>query len=832
MKIVVAGGVAAGASVAARARRLDEQAEIIVLERGHHVSFANCGLPYHIGGVITDRSRLLLQTPQSLRESLNIDVRTGHEVVSIDREAKTVLVREVDGGAEHTESYDALVLTPGSDPMRPPVPGIDDERIHVLRRIGDMDKIKAAVDAVVTEQAQGRRGPLHAVVVGAGYIGLEMVENLHHRGAEVTVVERADQTLPPVDHEISVGIEQHLRQRGIDVRLSTSAVAFHPRNDHVRVELTDHTVLEADLVILAAGVRPSVGLAVDAGLDLGPHGGIAVDTHMRTSDPHIWAAGDAVETPHGVLEGTSLFPLAGPANRQGRVVAENICGRPTTYTSTIGTSVVKVFDMTAGGTGATERQLIAAKMPYRAVHVHPSGHAGYYPGTASMHLKVLFDPKDGKLLGAQASGYDGVDKRLDVLATAIKLGATVFDLENVELAYAPPFGAAKDPVNMAAFVAANTIKGDLKLWYAQDFPAVTDGCRIIDVRTPEEYDIWHIPGAENVPVAQIREASQSWDRSVPLRLYCGVGFRAYLAYRALVQRGFTDVASLSGGSNTFRAWHQVTPTEHESRAVTHYAEHVDVVAAAQAAQVAAAGSGTVVELDCTGLACPGPLMKLATTVKGLAPGDEIRVRVSDPGFANDAPAWAARNGHQIVELTVDGPGVVALVRKGGAAAPAAPAAPTQQKTSFVVFSGELDKVLAAFIIANGAIAMGEEVSMFFTFWGLNALRRPDAPARDKALTDRLFSAMLPKDANHLALSQMNMLGAGPAMIKKVMKNNSVPSLPELMATAREGGVRLIACTMTMDLLGMTEPDLVEGIEFGGVATFLGEANQSGTTLFI
>ena len=434
MKLVVVGGVAAGASTAARARRLNESAEIVVFERGHHVSFANCGLPYHVGEVIADRSRLLLQTPESLRESLNIDVRIATEVVSIDRKAKAVTVREIDGGKEYTESYDKLALCMGAEALRPPLPGIDHPAVEVLRRIGDMDKIKARLDAALAAQKAGKRGVVRAVVVGAGYIGLEMAENLHHRGVKVDVVELSDQILPPVDHEIAAPVEQHITARGITLHLSTAAAAFQALadsdgSDRVTVELNSGVNIAADLVILAAGVRPSVGLAKDAGIALGARGGIKVDTHMQTSDPDIYAAGDAVETPHTVLPGEYLAPLAGPANRQARVAGENICGRDTEYKSTQGTSIVKVFDMVAGGTGATARQLDTAGVDYKVVHVHPSGHAGYYPGTAMMHIKVLFSPNDGRVLGAQACGFDGVDKRLDLFAMAIRAGLTVYDLE-------------------------------------------------------------------------------------------------------------------------------------------------------------------------------------------------------------------------------------------------------------------------------------------------------------------------------------------------------------------------------------------------------------------
>jgi len=828
MKLVVIGGVAAGASTAARARRLDEFAEIVVLEKSHHISFANCGLPYHIGEVITDRDRLLLQTPESLRESLELDVRIATEVLAIDRTAKKVLVRNVDTGEEHEESYDKLALCMGADAMLPPVPGIDSPNIHVLRRIGDMDAIKGKLDALINS---GKKP--HLVVVGAGYIGLEMAENLKHRGAIVTVVERAPQILPPLDKEMSVPVEQHLRAHGVELFLGTSAAAFRESKDGMlTVELDNHKTLAADFVIMAAGVRPASALAKAAGLELGPHGGIKVDTHMQTSDSNIWAAGDGVETPNTVLGSLELAPLAGPANRQGRVAAENICGRNTEYKSTQGTSIVKVFDMVAGGTGATERQLRNAGRKFESVHVHPSGHAGYYPGTAMMHLKVIFDPTDGTILGAQAAGFDGVDKRLDVLAVAVRQAMKVFDLESLELAYAPPFGSAKDPVNMAGFVASNVMRGDLKLWKAEDYPANVEGVRLIDVRTPEEFGIWHVPGAENVPLATIRQASAHWDKNTPIRLYCAVGFRSYLADRALVQRGFTDVATLSGGSTTLKFFHELEPAQAGPiTPIENYAERESVFAPASAA------SGSITDLDCTGLACPGPIMKMSAKMKDLGLGDELRVKVSDPGFALDAPAWAKNNGHTVVSLEPSGAGYQAVIRKGGAGALATqtsvaldPAGP--QKVSFVVFSGDLDKLIAAFIIANGALALGKEVSMFFTFWGLNALRNNNPPARKKSLLHKMFTVMMPKDANHTTLSQMNMLGAGTAMIKGVMKANGVASLPELMKSAQDGGAYIVGCTMTMDLLGIAESDLLDGINFGGVATFLGEAAESKTTLFI
>lgn len=830
MKLVVVGGVAAGMSCAARARRLDEFADIVVFERAHHVSFANCGLPYHIGDVISDRDRLLLQTPQSLDESLALDVRTGHEVTSIDVEAKTVSVRNVDTGEELTEAYDTLALCPGASPFVPPLPGVDHPDIHVLRRIGDMDSIKALVDG-----SNGRPPAKHAVVIGAGYIGLEVAENFHHRGVQTVIVEMADQIIPPLDRELTTQMESYVRAFGITLQLGTQAVAFGETPEgRLRVELKNNEIIETDVVVLAAGVRPNTSLAADAGIELGPRGGIKVDAHMRTSAPDVFAAGDAVEVEHAILPGPYLVPLAGPANRQGRVAAENICGRDTTFSPVQGTSIVKMFDMVAGGTGANQKQLTAAGIPFERVQVHPSGHAGYYPGTAKMHLKVLFEPETGKLLGAGCVGFDGVDKRIDVLSTAIKAGMTIFDLQELELAYAPPFGSAKDPINMAGFVGSNLLKGDVSLWYPSEYPEATEGARIIDVRGPSEFAIWHLPGANNVPLPTIREACEDWDRSEPLRVYCAVGFRSYLAYRALVQRGFTDVKMLSGGMNTFRAYHDVPMQENVDsyEPVVNYAEAVTGANTGAAQQVTVAATGVSVDLDCTGLACPGPIMKLQQKIDELNPGDEVLVHVSDPGFRLDAPAWAATNGHEMLDIRPEGPGYAATFRKGGGPIAGGAAARIRDKKTLVVFSGDFDRVLAAFILANGSVAMGDEVSMFFTFWGLNALRRTDPPARERSAMDRAFAAMMPSGPDKMPLSTMNMLGGGPAMIKRIMKDHNVPSLPELIASAQQGGVRLVACTMTMDLLGIAKDDLIDGVELGGVAMMYGESNESNAQFFI
>lgn len=547
MKIVVIGGVAAGMSAAARSRRLSESAEIVVLERSRHVSFANCGLPYHIGGDIEDREQLVLQTPQTLAESLNLDVRIGHEVVAIDTADKTIKVRELDTGLQYFEAYDKLVLSPGAKPLRPDLPGIAHPQIFTLRNIEDMDVIKAEVD----------RGATRAVIIGAGYIGIEMAENLRQRKMEVALVELAEQILPAsLDLEMARDMQYHLQYHGVELKLGTAASRFEDQDGKVLTYLQDGSTLLADLVILAVGVRPDVGLLQGTSIKLGARGGIQVNAHMQTSEPDVYAAGDAVEVRDTVTGSDAIIALAGPANRQGRIVADHIFGRRSAYQSTQGTAIVKVFEMTGGATGATEKTLKKQNIPYRKVYLHPSGHASYYPGTAPMHIKLLFAPDNGRILGSQVVGYDGVDKRIDVFATALRANMTVHDLEMLELAYAPPYGSAKDPVNMAGFIGSNLLKSDIAFWYAEDYPAVSTDGMIIDVRGPKEFETWHIPEAVNIPLGKLRSRLAELPKEQPLYVYCRVGFRSYLAHRILVQSGFSRVRTLAGGSKTFCSFHR------------------------------------------------------------------------------------------------------------------------------------------------------------------------------------------------------------------------------------------------------------------------------------
>ena len=557
-RIVIIGGVAAGMSAAARLRRLDEQAQIVVLERDHYVSYANCGLPYHIGGAIPKRQALLVSTPKHLRETLNLDVRTEQEVVGVDREARLVHVVNLTSGVRYDEPYDVLVLAQGTAPLRPPVPGIDHPRVRTLRSIPDMDAIIALLDG----------GAQTAIVIGGSYIGVEVAEALCARSIAVDLVELQNQVMPLLDHELATDLRDHMVSHGVTMHLGTAATAFHDVDGRVAVDLQSGDTLTADLVVLAIGVRPVAALAKEIGLELGPRGGIAVNAHMQSSDPAIYAAGDMVEVRDTITGEPALIALAGPANRQGRIVADHICGRDSAYTSTQGTAIVKIFDMTAGMTGASERTLRRVGRSFAKIYIHPSGHAGYYPGSAPMQIKLLFSPDDGKVLGAQIVGYDGVDKRLDVLATAIRAGMSVYDLEHLELAYAPPYASAKDPINMAGFVAANLLRGDVVAWYAEDYAQLAANTTLVDVRSPEEFAAWHIPNAQNFPLPDLRtrmDELQALAARGPIRLYCMVGFRSYVAYRILRQHNITDVATLSGGAKTYLGFSRTSLAAEQSR---------------------------------------------------------------------------------------------------------------------------------------------------------------------------------------------------------------------------------------------------------------------------
>jgi len=544
-KIVIIGGVAGGATAAARVRRLDEFAEIILFERGEHISFANCGLPYFIGEVIKKRNDLFVTTAKAFRQRYNIDIRTQAEVQSIDLSGRMVLVKNLLTGDIYGESYDNLILSPGAEPVRPPIPGMDLENIFSLRNVADTDRIKTFID---------NSKPTSAVIVGGGFIGIEMSENLAVRGLKTTVVEMLDQVLPPLDPEMAAMVQSHLKEKGVACELGKAVTSVSKKGNRLVVSTDKEDHLECDMVLLSVGVRPENRLAKEAGLKIGERGGIRVDGSMRTSDPHIYAVGDAVEVRDLVTGHRTTSALAGPANKQGRIAADNVMGRKSVFKGMLGTSVVKIFDLTAASTGVNEKMLQKERSPYLASYTHSNSHAEYYPGAETISIKLVFAPPSGRILGAQIVGKEGVDKRIDVLATAIKGNMTVYDLEELELAYAPPYSSAKDPVNIAGFVAANILKGDMEVIHQHELGETGhEQDVLIDLRTPGELKKEGlIDGAVHIPIDELRARLDKLDRDKQYIPYCAVGMRAYLGYRILLQHGF-ESKNLSGGYMTYLA---------------------------------------------------------------------------------------------------------------------------------------------------------------------------------------------------------------------------------------------------------------------------------------
>ena len=543
-KVIIVGGVAGGASAAARLRRLDENAEIILLEKGEHISFANCGLPYYIGEVIKDKEKLLVQTPEKMKERFKIDVRVNNEVTKIHPEDKTVEILNRVENKVYTETYDKLILSPGAEPIRPRLSGIDSKRIFTLRNIPDTYKIKDYVDKMY---------PKRAVVVGAGFIGLEVAENLHMRGVRVTVVELADHVIGPLDYDMAALVHQHMKAKKVEFYLKDAVEAFEDEDAFIGVKLSSGRTLKADMVIMGIGVKPEVRLAADAGLKIGKTGGIYVNEYLQTSNEDIYAVGDAIEIKDFISGNEALIPLAGPANKQGRIAANNLCGQLEKFEGTQGTSIVKIFDITVAVTGNNERILKKNGIDYEKSFTHSASHAGYYPGAIPMSIKLLFKRDDGKLLGAQIVGYEGVDKRMDVLSTAMRAGMTVYDLEKLELAYAPPYSSAKDPVNIAGFTASNILKKDCSIFHWDEVGTIDiKKGLLIDVRSTEEFELGTIKGALNIPLDVLRDRLSEIPGDKDIYIFCQVGLRGYLACRIMMQKGYSNVKNLSGGYKTYQ----------------------------------------------------------------------------------------------------------------------------------------------------------------------------------------------------------------------------------------------------------------------------------------
>ena len=813
MKHIIIGGVAGGATAAARIRRADESAEIVLIEKGKYISYANCGLPYYVGGIIKEREKLFVQTPESFGCRFNIDVRVENEVVGIDTVGKRISVRRIDG-TEYTEHYDKLLLSPGSAPMCPPIKGIETEGIFTLRNVEDTDRIKNYLDTHAVRDA---------VVVGGGFIGLEMAENLHNAGIPVSIIEMAEQVMAPVDFSIASHVHRHLLDKGMSLYLRQGVERFERLNNRIAVYLSSDEKIEADMVLLSIGVRPVTDLAVKAGIDLGERG-IKVNAFLETSAPDVYAVGDAIEFTHPLTGKPWLNYLAGPANRQGRIVADNmVFGNQTEYEGAIGTAIAKVFDLVVGTTGLPAKRLKQMGVDYRSSTTVSLSHAGYYPGAFPLTLKLTFSPTDGRLFGAQCVGNNGVDKRIDQIAQIIKQGGTVYDLIKTEQCYAPPFSSAKDPIAIAGYAASNIISGAMPVI---DWRKLRDTDRsqvlLLDVRTPAEFELGTIEGAVNIPLDDLRERICEIPRNKKIVIFCAVGLRGYLAQRILMGRGYADVWNLSGGYQIYSlATMPVLNVRH--RESSSYPT-VPLRTADECRQV--------IKVDACGLQCPGPIMKLKKAMDNATVGDRVEVQATDAGFPRDAGAWCKSTGNKIVEINADGGYHTVVVEKASSHRREVQTLTDSKNKTLIMFSDDLDRALATFVLANGAAATGHKVSVFFTFWGLNVIKRERKPAVKKDIFGRMFSWMMPSDSRKLRLSQMSMLGLGDRMMRYIMKKKNIDSLEKLRQQALDNGVEFIACQMSMDMMGVQREELIDGVTVGGVATYMERAENANVNLFI
>lgn len=789
MKIVIIGGGAAGASCAARLRRLNENAEIVIIEKTNEVSIANCGLPYYISGVINEREKILVSTPEKFKSWFNIDVLLNNEVLKINRDNKTVSLST--GKEIH---YDKLVLAQGASPVVPPFEGMNQDKTFVVRNLNDADKIKNYIQ---------QHNSKNAVVVGGGFIGLEMAENLVEMGLNTTLVELGNQILAPVDEEIAGVAQNEMRDNGVNLILSDGVKSFKDN----KIILTSDKEIEYDLVIMAIGVRPETTLAKESGLQVNK--GILVNEYMQTNDSDIYAAGDSVEIKDFVTCDNTLIPLAGPANRQGRIIADNICGFKSTYKNSQGTSVLKIFNLTAASVGNNEKQLKQKNISYWKTFVYGKSHAGYYPDSTQILYKLLFS-NDGKILGAQAIGQEDVEKRIDVISSVMRNGGTVQELIDSELCYAPPYNSAKDGgVNIIGMSADNILKGFVKPAFFEDL----EDAYLIDVRADIAYKTKTIDKAVNIPIDQLRSRIGEIPTDKKVVLFCNTGYTSYCASRILLQKGYNNVYSLMGGITLYNE------IVRNKEGKVQNSIPVSVVAK----------SSDIIQIDACGLQCPGPIMKVSNALEQANEGEIFEVTSTDRGFKSDIGAWCESTGNTLVNLTQDKTKIIATISKGKNIENKV--ITNNNGQTIVVFSNDLDKALASFIIANGAKASGKDVTMFFTFWGLNILRKSNVSVK-KGIIDKMFGVMMPKGAEKLTLSKMNMGGIGSAMMKWVMRNKNVSTLTELIKQAQDSGIKFIACNMSMDVMGIKKEELIDGVEIGGVAKYISESSKANANLFI
>ena len=807
-KVLIVGGVAGGASTATRLRRLDENLEIVIFEKGEYVSFANCGLPYYIGDIIQNRESLLVQTPESLKARFNLDVRVNSEVVGVNGKDKKVKVK-TKNGEEYEEIFDFLVLAPGAKPIFPAIKGIENKKIFTLRNINDMDKIKSEIKNNAIKKA---------VVVGGGYVGIETAENLKHLGIDTTLVEAAPHILAPFDSEISNILEYELVNNGIELMTSEKVVEFQEDANKIIIKLESGKIVTTDMVILSIGVSPDTKFLQGSGINLGERGHILVNENLETNIDGVYALGDSILVKNYITNQNVGIPLAGPANRQGRIVAGNIVGRNEKYKGSLGTAIIKIFELTGASTGLNERSLKQLNITYEKIYLHPNNHAAYYPGASPISIKALYNKENKQILGAQAVGISGVDKFIDVMATSIKFKATIDDLAELELAYAPPFLSAKSPANMVGFIGQNIEDDLLEQVFMEDLKKYDEKKTIIlDIREELELIGGKFDNSINIPLSELRKRYTELPKDKEIWTYCAVGLRGYIATRFLSQKGYR-VKNLAGGIKS---------------------EEKVIVNTQKESSLTKEGNSNIEKeedyLDLSGLSCPGPLVKIKEKIDKLGENEKLKVKVSDLGFYNDIQAWSKVTKNSLLSLDKKDGLTYVTLQKGQISKV------TEKKEdnviiednsnmTMVVFSGDLDKAIAAFIIANGALTMGKKVTMFFTFWGLSILKKKNLAK--KSFIEKMFAMMLPKNSQDLPVSKMNFFGIGAKMIRSVMKKKNIMSLEELIKKAIDSGVNITACTMSMDVMGISEEELIDGINYGGVGQYLGEAEKSNNNLFI
>lgn len=811
MKVIVVGGVAGGATCATRIRRLKSDAEIKIFERDHYISYANCGIPYYIGGIVP-RERLFVTNPEEMKKKYNIDVFVRHEVIKIFPNEKKVLVKNLETQEEFEESYDFLVLSPGASPIKPKIPGIESNKIFTLRTVGDADKIVNKIES----------GKKEATVVGGGFIGIEVTENLVKRGVNVNLVEALPQVLSFLDKDLITYIHDELEANGVNLFLGSAVKEFKERDDKIETILENGKSVLSDFVVFSIGVKPEISLAKDAGLKIGETGGILVDENMRTSDPNIYAIGDAVEIENFITKSKTRIPLAGPTHKQARVAADAICGLSSKYLGSIGTAIVKVFNITGASTGLNSGTLEKLGINYKFECLSTLNHAGYFPDAYPLYIKVFYESNSEKILGGQVVGYDGVDTVINSLATAIMLNAKITDLKNIDFAYSPQYGHAKNPLNIIGTMAEDDLSGLApKVTIFELDELVKKGAVLLDIREKEETLAKKLENSINIPLSELKNRLNELDKSKLYILCCTGGLRAYNAVRFLIEKGFN--AKYLAGGLTFYSSCFGGEKEKQLRKGEEKKE----------GDVEFKKSNEIVKVDARGLSCPGPLMKLKETLDKVSIGSLIEIEATDPGFYNDIKSYAKSKGLSLLSLD-RGKTIKALLKKEAQIQ-------EEQKENFlkksdsvsiILFSNDFDKVMASLIIANGALSMGKNVTIFCTFWGLNVLRKDYKVNVKKNFIEKMFGIMMPRGAKRLSLSKMNMLGFGTKMIKGIMKKYNVLPPDELLKTFIQNGGKVVACRMTMDLMGIKREELIDGIEEGGVGTYLSFAETSGINLFI